>query len=172
MIDSEGIIYGHLISGDPSKGICHIVPAGQSFEEMKRLKNGDLALAEPWQATSSLAVVESPDTLVESFEANSPDRGPSLPALDVIIEPALDESSRRSSLPSRRITDLEQGVRSRVGKKRLSKEPTTPTISQKDRSPTRRRRFLKPLHFWIDPLRIVDRVKPPHFPCLLILNSY
>jgi hypothetical protein len=132
---------------------------------MKIRGNRNLTLAERPPATPALSAVETFNTLVGSFGFNSPEHGPSFRALDEAMESDGDVVAEISSRPAGRTNDLEQGIRSRVGKKQPSKEPTTPGVSQRDRSRARPRRFLKPLHFWIDSMHIDD---PVRFPNILL----
>jgi len=167
------MICGHLIFGDLDRGVGYIVPAAQTFQEMKSQGNPNLAVASPSPIIPENleTVLSSPgNTLVGSpgplGHLGSLHSGPSLLGLDEVIRseditvPEGSDIPWETTVHELRNEDLEHGMRwrpvSKAYSSKLSRDsidpPPTPT------EPKLRTRKFKPFRFWIDQTNVLNFV--------------
>lgn len=157
-VGSNGVVYGHLVSGDLAMGVGHIIPVAQTLQEMIAQTFPTLKIASELQLQSSYAFESSAAIEIDNH-SNAPPAGVSvgpsihMDRLDVVEQPSppptryrTDETSNkshlRSQVPPTNTSNKTSGISQSLGMKnrRLIRRPLrlwSSSVHQSVRHPRR-----------------------------------
>lgn len=173
-MDSKGTIYGHLVSGDLDRGIGHIIPAAQTFQEMKSQGNLDITLPRP-PLTSDASVSSAANIHMSSSDSDDGVDGPVSGASARRSIHAAQPESQGIVIPDPAVL---QNIELGAGPKwRLKGTPTAgifkrPAIPQALRRKTKQRRIVRPSHVGFDsPHDPSHQVKASQCQCIVAITN-
>jgi len=105
VVDSRGNMFGHLVAGDLKNNVGYIIPATQTFEDMKRRLGDDLSTVQPQlnMSAAPLAPQASPSEHVSNLShSETSGLGIELRAIPAANFSLQDEGRPGQSWPSTR----------------------------------------------------------------------